>query len=83
MITDSKLKSVPITHDNIIPIKLGIVYCYLIKTENGYILIDTGFRKKRKDLEKALERAECKLGNLKLIVLTDQDFNHTGNASYL
>jgi hydroxyacylglutathione hydrolase len=59
------------------------VNCYLIATEAGYILIDTGTPNKRTYLEKELERAGCSTGNLKLIVLTHGDFDHTGNAAYL
>jgi len=66
-----------------LPYKMGSVNCYLAKTKTGYILIDTGTSNKRNDLEKELESADCKLGNLKLIVLTHGDFDHTGNAAYL
>ena len=67
----------------LLPYKLGGVNCYLIKTDTGYILIDTGGSNKRTDLEKELESAGCQPGNLKLIVLTHGDFDHTGNAAYL
>jgi len=66
-----------------LPYRLGIVNCYLIETDIGYILIDTGCSNKRTELEKELERAGCKPGNLKLIVLTHGDFDHTGNAAHL
>ncbi|MFW5727599.1 MAG: MBL fold metallo-hydrolase [Spirochaetia bacterium] len=66
-----------------LPYRLGTVNCYLIKTDTGYILIDTGCSNNRTELEKELERAGCKPGNLKLIVLTHGDFDHTGNAAHL
>ena len=66
-----------------LPYKLGNVNCYLVKTGDGNILIDTGGSNKRTDLEKELESAGCKPGRLKLIVLTHGDFDHTGNAAYL
>jgi len=66
----------------LLPYRLGSVNCYLIKTDAGYILIDTGCSNKRTDLEKELESAGCKPGNLKVIVLTHGDFDHTGNATY-
>ena len=66
-----------------LPYKLGSVNCYLIETDNGYILIDTGSSNRRSELESALESAGCKPGNLKLIVLTHGDFDHIGNAAYL
>ncbi|MFX0015803.1 MAG: MBL fold metallo-hydrolase [Promethearchaeota archaeon] len=69
--------------NTIIPIKLGFVSCYLIKTSEGFILIDTGFPRKRKDLEKALNEAGCESGSLRLLILTHQDFDHTGNAVFI
>ena len=62
---------------------MGSVNCYLIETDSGYILIDTGTSNRRTDLEKELRSAGCKPGNLKLVVLTHGDFDHTGNAAYL
>ncbi len=67
----------------LLPYKLVSVNCYLIETDTGYILIDTGGSNMRTDLEKELESAGCKPGYLKLIVLTHGDFDHTGNAAYL
>ena len=67
----------------LLPYKLGSVNCYLIETDTGYILIDTGCSNKRIDLEKELESTGCKPDNFKLIVLTHGDFDHTGNAAYL
>lgn len=66
-----------------LPFKLGQVNCYLIKTETGFVLIDTGASNKRMELEKDLENAGCTPGNLNLIVITHGDFDHTGNAKYL
>ena len=67
----------------LLPYRLGSVNCYLIKTNTGYILIDTGCTRKRTDLVKELESAGCKPGNLQVIVLTHGDFDHSGNAAYL
>lgn len=50
---------------------------YLVKTGDSYILIDTGFSTKRTDFEKELESAGVRPGNLKLIILTHGDFDHT------
>lgn len=70
------------------PINLGGLMglganCYLVKTGIGYILIDTGFSTKRTDLEKELEKAGCKSGNLQLIVITHGHGDHIGNCAYL
>jgi len=66
-----------------LPYKLGTVNCYLIKNDSGFFLIDTGFSNNRAVLEKELGEAGCRPGNLKLIVITHGDFDHTGNAAYL
>lgn len=64
-------------------ISLDGTNCYLVKTDSGYILIDTGFPFQRSNLEKALEKEGCKPGNLKLIVVTHGDIDHTGNCAFL
>ena len=65
------------------PLKLGHVNCYLVKGEPGFLLVDTGGSNARRELEAALSQAGCQPGDLKLIVLTHGDFDHTGNAAYL
>lgn len=66
-----------------LPLGLGSVNCYLLKAKIGHVLIDTGYQGRRTDLEKRLEGAGCRPGDLKLVVITHGDFDHTGNASYL
>jgi glyoxylase-like metal-dependent hydrolase (beta-lactamase superfamily II) len=70
---------------DIIPVYLGriVCNCYIIRTDIGFILIDTGRASKRKKLEKELQVAGCKPGDLDLIILTHGDFDHTGNCAYL
>jgi hydroxyacylglutathione hydrolase len=66
-----------------LPFRLGSVNCYIIKTDSGFILIDTGCANGRAELEKELLGAGCEPGKLGLIVLTHGDFDHSGNAAYL
>lgn len=66
-----------------LPWRLGRVNCYLVENASGYVLIDTGSANQRADLEKTLTSAGCRPGNLKLIILTHGDFDHSGNAAYL
>ena len=68
-----------------ISLKNGIatVNCYLLKLADGFILVDTGFTKSRKVLEKKLTGAGCEPGNLHLIVVTHGDSDHTGNCRYI
>ena len=59
------------------------VNCYLVRTGDRFVLIDTGVTSKHGTIEKELESAGCQPGNLTLIVLTHGDFDHCGNAAYL
>lgn len=70
---------------NIKPIILGGLAgnCYLIENSNGFILIDTGSKTKRRKLIRELKKAGCSENNLKLIILTHGDFDHTGNCAFL
>ncbi len=66
------------------PLKLGQVNCYLVDIPGGgFVLVDTGGSNARRELETALTEAGCQPGDLKLIVITHGDFDHTGNAAYL
>ncbi len=66
-----------------LPYRMGSVNCYLVRTNAGFILVDTGSPKNCMGLENALEQAGCNSENLNLIVLTHGDFDHTGNAAHI
>ena len=66
-----------------LPFPMGSVNCYLIKTDSGCILVDTGCSNRRAELERELVSEGCGPGRLKLIILTHGDFDHSGNAAYL
>ncbi|MDJ0705691.1 MAG: MBL fold metallo-hydrolase [Leptolyngbyaceae cyanobacterium MO_188.B28] len=59
------------------------VNAYLVSTNEGYILIDTGMPNQRRAIEQALADAGCQPGALRLIILTHGDIDHCGNAAYL
>ena len=65
------------------PFRLGNVNCYLLRAEAGFVLVDTGAPSGRAFLEQELERLGCRPGDLRLIVLTHGDFDHTGGAAHL
>ena len=65
------------------PFHMGLVNSYLIRKDDAFFLIDTGSSSSRKVLVEALKNAGCQPGQLKLIILTHGDFDHTGNAAYL
>ena len=62
---------------------LVTVNCYLVRTPTGFILIDTGLPKRRSDLVRELETAGCKVGDLRLIIVTHGHFDHNGNTAFL
>ncbi len=66
-----------------LPLRTGSVNCYLLKTDTGFILVDTGSPNNCSELESKLNEYECNSGNLHLILLTHGDFDHSGNAAYL
>lgn len=74
-----KIKTINVS----MPFHLGNVNCYLIESDSGFVMIDTGSSNGRKALLEELKNAGCQPGNLKLIILTHGDFDHTGNAAYL
>jgi hydroxyacylglutathione hydrolase len=68
---------------NIKIIKTSIVNCYLLKTGDTYHMVDAGVSFYRGALKKALKEAGCRPGNLKLVVITHGDYDHTGNCAFL
>ena len=63
--------------------RMGSVNCYLLRTDAGYFLVDTGTSSARKQLLAGLANAGCIPGSLRLVLLTHGDFDHTGNAAFL
>lgn len=80
-----------IMKQEIIQIDLGGVNSYLLKSDKGFILVDTGgpllvdkeFSSRYDLLETELEKAGCNAENLDLIVLTHGDIDHVFNADYI
>jgi hydroxyacylglutathione hydrolase len=66
-----------------LPLNLSSVNAYLIRTTDGFFLVDTGMTNARRQLESALQQYCPEPGALKLILLTHGDFDHTGNARYV
>ncbi len=64
-------------------IDLGFVNAYLLKGDKGFVLIDTGLPQQKEKLENGLKSAGCTPENLKLVIITHGDLDHTGNAAYM
>lgn len=64
-------------------IKTGINRCYLVRGSNGAVLIDAGQPNSEKRFMKAMERIGMAPEELKLIILTHGDFDHSGSAKAL
>ena len=62
---------------------IGNFNCYLIKTNNQFILVDTGVKRLREKLQKALDENGCTAMNLKLVILTNGTMDSIGNAFYV
>lgn len=63
-------------------LSLGMVNTYLVKNGNDLFLVDTGLAMNRAKLEKLLEAEGIKPGDIKLVILTHGDPDHTGNGAY-
>ncbi len=62
----------------------GMANSYLVNTDDGnFILIDTGFFLDRRVIVRGLDVAGCGPENLKLIILTHGDMDHSGNGAFL
>lgn len=79
MLQDTKIRIISLP----LPLRMGLVNCYLVRTEGGDFLIDTGSSNARRALEMELHRAGCHPPSLKLVLLTHGDFDHIGNACFL
>jgi len=74
----TEIKPIPLD----LPYRLGAVNCFLVRTADGSVLVDTGCSYRRKQLVETLEKEGVAPGNLRLILLTHGDFDHSGNAAF-
>jgi glyoxylase-like metal-dependent hydrolase (beta-lactamase superfamily II) len=64
-------------------INLDFVNAYLLKANQGYILIDTGLSMHWSRLEAELTAAGCLPNHLNLVIITHGDLDHVGNCAEL
>ena len=74
----------PITQISLpLPLNITKVNSYLVRMDQGFILVDTGYNNSRRQIDIALEHLCTHPGDLRLIILTHGDFDHSGNAAYI
>ncbi|MFW6020426.1 MAG: MBL fold metallo-hydrolase [Bacteroidales bacterium] len=64
-------------------VKTGQTNSYLVNTQNGYILVDTGTANQSNKIEKALKKLGAGLESIKLIIITHAHYDHTGSLKDL
>ena len=57
--------------------------CYLLRSADGFVLIDTSVAGRRDALVGKLRSAGCEPGDLRLVVLTHAHSDHAGNCAHL
>jgi len=70
-------------NQSILRIDLGFVNAYLLKANDGYLLIDTGIADVWTQLESKLLELGCLPKKLNLVILTHGDKDHAGNCRTL
>lgn len=65
------------------PINLGHYNIYLIQTDNGYILVDTGMPNMNMKLDDAFQKYEVDPKRIQLIILTHGHMDHVGSTAYV
>lgn len=65
---------------SITEIKLGVTNIYLLKTTNGYVMVDTGYDKYYNRFLTALKKKNIELTDIKYLILTHHHDDHAGFA---
>jgi hydroxyacylglutathione hydrolase len=61
----------------------GVVNAYLLRGSGGCVLVDSGWSGTHAQLQKELEAAGCPPTDLKLLLITHADGDHTGSGAWL
>ena len=63
---------------DIIPVKLSVTTCYLIKTDEKYLLVDTGYEEDWALFQRRLREAGIALSQIAYVLLTHHHDDHCG-----
>ena len=66
--------------DGVLRIRLGYVNAYLVVTDDGLVLVDTGLPKTHAKLQHALVGAQRSVGDVRAVLLTHWHQDHTGGV---
>ncbi len=67
-------------HDRVTRISTGSANSYLIGTEKGFVLVDTGTPNTLPQFQQAFESQQVSFTDLIAIIITHTHYDHTGNA---
>lgn len=69
--------------DGVLRIPLGYVSAYLVVTDDGPVLVDTGLPRSVAKVEQALADAQRSVGDIRTILLTHWHSGHVGGLARL
>ncbi|MGA9398868.1 MAG: MBL fold metallo-hydrolase [Anaerolineaceae bacterium] len=70
-------------HPDVFPIQSVASNCYLVRSKQGALLVDTGLKGTDKAILRALDRAGLSIDDLKFILITHADGDHYGSLAAL
>jgi len=71
------------THQEVTPVSLGFVNCFIVRGDDRIVLVDTGTPGKENVILSAIEKEGFAPGQVALIVITHAHADHTGSARAL
>src|SRR3954447_6234023 len=69
--------------DGVLRIGLGFVNAYLVVTDDGLVLVDTGLPRTHAKLEQGIADAQRSIGDIRTVLLTHWHTDHTGGLAHV
>jgi glyoxylase-like metal-dependent hydrolase (beta-lactamase superfamily II) len=70
-------------HPDVFPIETLASNCYLVRSQDGALLVDTGLTGSLKAIRKSLAAAGLELASLRMVLITHADGDHYGSLAAL